>query len=271
MRARLEAAGVQCVSVDLAQGSFDGRSRRCRLRLQLRGREEQQVGSRSRRERRSRRAADGALPRRPRVPALFVDGRLRSGRRFTATRDRSARRQPPRDDADVQHLARSRPKQWCARRVGSARCSDDDRAAQRAVRRRRWLARVPPRAHAGRARGSGASRTDRVASTRSTRTTSSPRCRACSRPRRCRRRSSIGAATRRRVSRAGANTWPSSSVSKPRFDVHDEHDRRHPDRQHETAARSSAPTTVGWKDGMRRMVEAQVAGSAPAGTSGPGS
>jgi UDP-glucuronate 4-epimerase len=33
----------------------------------------------------------------------------------------------------------------------------------------------------------------------------------------------------------------------------------------------AGPTKVGWKEGMRRMVEAQVAGSAPAGASGPGS
>jgi UDP-glucuronate 4-epimerase len=33
----------------------------------------------------------------------------------------------------------------------------------------------------------------------------------------------------------------------------------------------AGPTKVGWKEGMRRMVEAQVAGSAPAGSSGAGS
>ncbi len=33
----------------------------------------------------------------------------------------------------------------------------------------------------------------------------------------------------------------------------------------------AGPTKVGWKEGMRRMVEAQVAGSAPAGASDPGS
>ena len=197
------------------------------------------------------------------VPALLVDRCLRGGRRFAAARDRSARRQPPRDDADVQHLE-DRGRGRRAHDVPAVRGADDDRAPQRSLRRRRRLARVPPRADAGRARGSGASRTGRVASIRSTTTTSSRRCRACSRRRRCPRRSSTGAATKRRASKRGASTWASSSVSR-RASIARRTRSAASRPTTRSGARSSGPTKVGWKDGMRRMVEAQVAVSASVG------
>ena len=175
LRARLEAAGVTCVVGRSRARVARRRAGRRRLRVQLRGREERQVGRRPRGQRRGRRPADGALPRGARVPALLVDRRVRGRRRRAAARDRSARRQPPRDDADVQHQ-QDRGRGGRAHDVPAVRRADDDRPPERAVRRQRRLARVPPRARCKRAGPSRCTRSARTGSTRSTRTTSSRRC-----------------------------------------------------------------------------------------------
>ena len=154
-RAQLDAAGVTCVEADLVRGSLDAVPSRCRLRLQFRGREVESVGCRHRGQCRSGRSADGPLPFGARVPALLVDRRLRGARRRTAARDRSAGRQPPGDDADLQHQ-QDRGGGSRAHDVPHARRPDHDRPAQRSVRRQRRLARVPPAIDHGGSAGPGA-------------------------------------------------------------------------------------------------------------------
>ena len=253
-RERLEAAGITCVRVDLAQGHVRRRTGRCRLRLQLRGREERQVGRRHRRQRGSRRAVARALPRRARVPALLVDRRLRSRRRFAAARDRSARRQPSRDDADVQHQ-QDRGRSRCARDVPDLRRPDDDRSLERAVRRRRRLARVPPRARDGRPRGADPDRTY---------PTVQPD------PRRRHHRDAARPARRR------VGTGDDRQLGRRRGREHRGVDRRtSPGSSAKKRGSTARPTTIGgiptenskrrelvgatkvqWQDGMRRMVDA---------------
>ena len=88
-------------------------------------------------------------------------------------RDRPARRQPPRDDADVLDLPRSRPRPSCA---PSARQLDLPTTIARLNvpygDNGGWPA-LPPRVHPRRRRRSRCTPTGRTSSTRSTRTTSS--------------------------------------------------------------------------------------------------
>ena len=145
---------------------------RRRLRLQLRGREVEPVGRRPRGQRRGRRSAHGALPLRTRVPALLVDRRLRS---------RDGEPQLETDPLGDNHrvmmptysISKIAAEAVVRTTLPHLRRADDDRAAERPLRRQRRLARVPPRADPRRASRCRCTRTVRAGSTRSTRTTSS--------------------------------------------------------------------------------------------------
>ena len=104
-QAQLEAAGVRCVTVDLATSDFTEIHDDFDYVVQLRDRARQRrrLGPRPRGERRVGGAADGAVPERAGVPALLVDRGVPAGRRAPARGDRPARRQPPGDVRDVQH------------------------------------------------------------------------------------------------------------------------------------------------------------------------
>ncbi len=171
---------MRCIERRPGRRRVRRRARRRRLRAQPRGREGGPVGGRPRGQRRGRRPADGALPRRAGVPALLVDRRLPA-----ATGTPLDETDPLGDNHRVDACRRtasprSRPRPWCAPSARQLGLPDHDRPPQRALRRQRRLAGVPPRDDPGRAAGPGPPRSARTCSTRSTRTTSSRMLPGCS-------------------------------------------------------------------------------------------
>ncbi len=177
-RDRLEAAGIRCVSIDLAEGDVAGLPVARRLRLQLRRSQVEPVGARRRRQRRWRGLADGAPPPAPApsCTARAPPSTSRMGHHVFA-RGRRAGRQP-RGVAVPPHLQHLQDRGRGRRSVGlpPLRTAHHHRPTVRPLRRPGWLAGHPPRDDAQRERHPRPRPMRRASTTRCTRTTSWPCC-----------------------------------------------------------------------------------------------
>ena len=255
-RERLEADGVTCIPVNLADGDFSAVPRRRRLRHQPRRREVRAVGGRPARQRRGGRPAHGPLPRRhrrsctARRPACTSPPATTSCARPTRSATTTAAIMPTYSIAKIaaEAVVRTTARQLdLPTTIARLNVPYGDNGGWPNWHLECILADLPDRP---------CTPTTRTSSTRSTRTTSSPASPRCSTPRRCRPPSSTGAATSRWRWSSGAAHLGALVGREPRF--------------HETEAAIGGvtvdltrmhelvgPTTVDWRDGLRRMVAAR--------------
>ena len=130
-RQRMEAAGVRCIALDLAQDPLDALPRDFDYVLHFAVAKTGDFDARPRRQRRRHRPPLRALPRREGGAALLVRRRVRAAGTQAREGDRSARRQPPRGDADLQPV-QDRRGGGRAHRGAPLRPARHDRALQRA-------------------------------------------------------------------------------------------------------------------------------------------